>query len=79
MHDASEWQEFMFLSAQIPSENWALLTQLSACMVLVTSFSQQKEQALEQSTELKKKKKDYQRLSFFKKPVASFPDTPLCS
>lgn len=47
MHDASEWQEFMFLGAQIPYENWALLTQLSACMVLVASLSKQKEQELE--------------------------------
>lgn len=47
MHDVSEWQEFMFLAAQIPHENWALLTQFSACVMLVASLSQQKEQALE--------------------------------
>lgn len=51
MHDTSEWQEFMFLAAQAPYVNWALLTQLSACMVLVASLSQQKEQALEQAIE----------------------------
>lgn len=48
MHGASEWQEFMFLAAQITLyENWSLLTQLSACMVLVISLSQQQEQATE--------------------------------
>lgn len=57
MHDVSEWQKFVFLAAQISHENWALLTQLSVCVMLVTSLSQQKEQALEQATELKKKKK----------------------
>lgn len=56
MHDVSEWQKFVFLAAQISHENWALLTQLSVCVMLVTSLSQQKEQELEQETELKKKK-----------------------